>query len=104
MTCNKCLWANRPQVTLHDGRQVCDCCEDWRHECEARAIVNMPTLAQRRAYLYGRYEDAFKHGKPVRRLAERGILQIRGQGEVTRLEATMRELWAKRGKTGDDAA
>lgn len=47
-------------VTLIDGRQVPSDSEDWRHECEARAIAALPTTAQRRAWL----EDLqFKRGR-----------------------------------------
>ena len=38
-------------VTLIDGRQVDSDSEAWRHECEARAIAALPTLAQRREWL-----------------------------------------------------
>ena len=80
--------ANRYQpkiVTLIDGRQVSDDSEEWRHECEARAIIKMPLLSQRRAYLYGKRDE---HGEPYG-----GILQQRGQAAVERLEETIKRIW-----------
>lgn len=63
---------------LIDGRDVPGDSEDWRHECEARAIAKLPDLQQRRAWL----ED---------------IEAKRGKSEADRLRATMRALWeAKR--------
>jgi len=62
------------QVTLIDGRQVDSASEDWRHECEARAIAARPTLAERREYLD---------------LVERR----RGKPAADRLRATMKQLW-----------
>jgi hypothetical protein len=38
-------------VTLHDGRVVDSYSEEWRLECEARAVIKMETLARRRDYL-----------------------------------------------------
>lgn len=39
------------QVTLHDGRSVSSYSEEWRAECEARAVLNMPTRMDRARYL-----------------------------------------------------
>jgi hypothetical protein len=38
-------------VTLHDGREVGSYSEEWRLECEAKAVVRLPTLDRRRKYL-----------------------------------------------------
>lgn len=38
-------------VTLIDGREVDSYSEAWRSECEARAILAMPTVQRRREYL-----------------------------------------------------
>jgi hypothetical protein len=38
-------------VTLHDGTVVDSSSDEWRHECEARHIVDMPSLSARREYL-----------------------------------------------------
>jgi hypothetical protein len=37
--------------TLVDGRDVAPDSEEWRAECEARAMAKLPTLAERRAWL-----------------------------------------------------
>lgn len=61
-------------VRLLDGNEVADDSEDWRHECEARAIAKLPTLAERRAWL----DD---------------IERKRGKPAADRLRRTMRKLW-----------
>ncbi len=38
-------------VQLVDGEVVASDAEAWRHETEARAILNLPTIEQRRAWL-----------------------------------------------------
>lgn len=38
-------------VTLVDGREVSAWSEEFRNECEARYVLRMATLNQRRAYL-----------------------------------------------------
>lgn len=38
-------------VTLIDGRQVDSASEDWRAECEARAVLAMRDIQARREYL-----------------------------------------------------
>ena len=63
--------------TLLDGREVPADSEEWRHECEARAIAALPTLADRRAWL-------------------EGIEARRGKADADRLSETMRELWKQR--------
>lgn len=64
-------------VRLLDGTEADSASEAWRHECEARAIAALPTLADRRAWL-----DA--------------IEKRRGQAEADRLRETMRKLWEGR--------
>ena len=66
-----------PVVTLVDGRGVDSASEEWRHECEARAIANLPTLAERRAWL-------------------EALEKRRGVEAVNRLRATMKQLWEAR--------
>lgn len=80
-------------VTLADGRQVSNWSDDWRHECEARAVLDMPTLAMRQAYLYGVTEDVQVGFKWTRKTTSRGVLQRRGPEAVSRLEDTMLMLW-----------
>lgn len=85
---NACSW-KPTMVTLHDGRQVLSDSEDYRHECEALTIINMPDLIQRRRYLYGRRDDITGEMKG-------GIRQRRGEEAVKRLEQTIRAIWNKR--------
>ena len=63
--------------TLHDGREVATESEDWRHECEARAIMALPTTLERRTWL-------------------EGIEAKRGKAERERLQATIGALWSQR--------
>lgn len=62
---------------LIDGREVPSDSEEWRHECECRAIAALPTLADRRAWL------------------ER-LEKQRGLSEVGRIRDTMKKLWEPR--------
>jgi hypothetical protein len=64
-------------ATLHDGTVVASDSEAWRHECEARHVINMPTLEQRRAYLAG-------------------IEDKRGAAAAAALRATIEALWKAR--------
>ncbi|MBX3603174.1 MAG: hypothetical protein KF863_21345 [Rubrivivax sp.] len=69
-------------MRLLDGTEVDASSEEWRHECEARAIAALPSLAERRAWL----EDLErKRGKPA----------------VDRLRVTIGELWKDRGGAAD---
>lgn len=92
-------YPNEHMVTLVDGRQVSNYSEEYRHECEARAVLDMPTLAQRRAYLYGTLNKWNKYAG--------GISQRRGQDALKRMEDTMmaihRQRLAKRA-ANDNAA
>ena len=82
---NACTW--KPTlVTLIDGRQVPSDSEEWRHETEARFILELPALHLRRSYLYGKRNDLTGDVKG-------GIMQRRGEAEVKRLEATMLAIW-----------
>lgn len=64
-------------VRLHDGREVDTASEEWRHTCEAKSLLALPTLFERR------------------RAIER-IEQARGKPEADRLRATMTKLWQMR--------
>lgn len=64
-------------VRLLSGEEVDSSSEAWRHECEARAIAALPTLAERRAWL----------GDIERR---------RGNDADDRLRETMRALWSRK--------
>lgn len=61
-------------VTLIDGTQVPSDSEAWRHECEARAIANLRSTAERRAWL-----ESIEHR--------------RGKEEADRLRKTLTALW-----------
>lgn len=80
-----------PTATLIDGTEVDSSSEPWRHECECRHILNLPTLQQRREWLYGRPEMKFGRHTYVG-----GLLQRRGEDAVKRIEATMMVLWKAR--------
>jgi hypothetical protein len=79
---------NERMVQLLDGSMVSNYSEEHRNECEARAILNMPSKGMRQDYLWGALDE---RGKP-----RGGVLQIRGEAEVRRLEATILALWEKR--------
>ncbi len=84
---NACPW--KPTlVTLHDGRQVASDSEEWRHESEALAVLAMPTLAARRAFLRGRLDD--------KGTLRDGVAQRRGEAACQRLEATIKKIWYSR--------
>lgn len=66
-----------PAVRLISGSVVDSSSEEWRHECEARAIAALPSLADSRAWL----EDLErKHGKE----------------RAERLRETMKQLWKEK--------
>lgn len=66
--------AVQPTVTLRDGRQVSSWSEEWRAECEARWVCNLPTIDQRRAHLDG-------------------VEKVRGKVARKALEAEVRAIW-----------
>lgn len=76
-------------VTLIDGAQVDNASEEWRHECEARAVLAMPSKRARQDFLYGRYDPNWKKERG-------GVLQIRGEAAVKRLEVTILAIWEMR--------
>ena len=64
-------------ATLLDGREVSTHSEEWRHECEARAVADMPLIADRRLYL--------------------GYVHInRGKESADALRATVEEIFRRR--------
>ncbi|MFN7611746.1 MAG: hypothetical protein ACK5QX_12560 [bacterium] len=63
-----------PTARLPDGREVDASSEEWRHVCEARAILDLRTLAERRAHL-------------------EAVEQRRGKESADRLRVTMKALW-----------
>jgi transcription elongation factor Elf1 len=77
MSCLGCNNITDKPVTLHTGAVVCNTCEAWRHECEAKAIAALPDLAQRRAWL-------------------EAVEKKRGKAATDNLRDTLRSLWAIR--------
>lgn len=78
---------------LIDGDLVCHWCERWRAECEARAVLAMPTKEARRLYLRGGVGlDGRRH---------KGVVGYRGEDATVRLERLIMKLWKKnRGQDG----
>jgi len=70
---------------LHDGTEVSSSSEAWRHETEARWILKLPSLDERRAWL-------------------QSLEKRRGQAHVEQLKQTMRNLWAQRQQTATPAS
>lgn len=71
--CNGCT--REETVRLVDGRKVCNYCEDWRNECEARHLLRYP-LSQRQDMLEER-------------------LKKRGEVHANKLKEAMTLCWAK---------
>jgi len=46
MDCLGCLLVTEKPVTLRDGRVVCNECEAWRLECEARLAMSLRGKAE----------------------------------------------------------
>ena len=70
---------------LHDGTEVSSYSEAWRHECEARWILKLPSLDERRAWLAS-------------------LEKRRGKAHVDQLKQTMRNLWAQPRQTATPAS
>ena len=70
---------------LHDGTEVSSYSEAWRMECEARWILKLPSLDERRAWL-------------------QSLEKRRGLAHVDQLKATMRTLWAQPRATATPAS
>ena len=69
---NACTW--KPStVTLADGRQVASDSPEWRHECEARTILDMPNK-QVRLELLDKIEK--RRGANARRELEQSIMAL----------------------------
>lgn len=69
---NACTW--KPStVTLADGRQVLSDSPEWRHECEARTILDMPNK-QVRLELLDKIEK--RRGANARRELEQSIMTL----------------------------
>ena len=77
MTCLGCNNIEAHPVKLVDGRTVCNSCADYRHECEARAIMALGSTNERRAWL-------------------ETIEKKRGQAARLALQDTIKALWPSR--------
>lgn len=75
--------------TLIDGSEVASDSEAWRAECEARAVLAMPTKDKRLRYLWG-YTDPWTQ-KPVK-----GVKQMRGEEAAKELEQLIWAVWEHR--------
>lgn len=60
-------------VRLTDGREVANDSEEWRAECEARAVLQMPTLQQRRDFLAA---VETRRGKPAADKLKADIMRL----------------------------
>lgn len=76
-------------VTLIDGSVVTNYSEEHRAECEARAVLAIPTKDRRHRYLWG-YTDPYTK-KPVK-----GVLQQRGEDAAKELEQLIWAVWEHR--------
>lgn len=94
MTCQYCnQTACATTTSLIDGRVVCTWSEDWRHECEARQIANMRTLAERQAYMFGKFERVQERGQWITKCTQQGIQQKRGADALAKMKRTVATLW-----------
>lgn len=64
---------------LLDGSEVASDSEEWRHFCEARSVLKMPTLLDRRSYLASVEQ---KRGAQTRIKIEGTMLEIHKAGKV----------------------
>ena len=67
-------------ATLHDGTVVDTASEDWRHETEARAILNLQGLERRRAML-AMIEK--KRGEAARLRLQKTMMNLHKQRRAT---------------------
>lgn len=90
---------NEHTVKLHDGREVSNYSEEWRHECECRWLLTAkPTKAAKHLHLYGVVDrkQLFtydrKNGLPVLRDDYRSLQQGKPLMVFRNLEAADRIL------------
>lgn len=75
--CLGCSCVETAPVTLVDGTVVCNSCEAYRAECEARHILTMKPITVRQAWLAD-------------------IEKRRGKTSADKLRADMMRLWEHR--------
>lgn len=82
---NSCTW-RAPMVTLADGREAPSDSEEWRAECEAKWVLDLPSKAARHDFVYGPVgQDGIRRG---------GVAKRRGMEAAKRLEQRVRRLWS----------
>lgn len=69
---NACTW-QPSTVRLHDGREVLSNSQDWLLECEAKYVLQQPTIEARRTQLAAIEK---RRGKPSREELEQRALAI----------------------------
>lgn len=69
---NACTW-QPSTVRLHDGREVLSNSQDWLLECEAKYVLQQPTIEARRTLLAAIEK---RRGKPAREELEQRALAI----------------------------
>ena len=70
---NVCTRTGERLVELHDGRQVSNYSEEWRAECEARAVLRLPTKLRRQGYIIRVRE---KRGDEAANALERHVMKL----------------------------
>lgn len=60
-------------VSLIDGKKVLSDSEGWRAECEARYVLNLPSIDARRALLAAIEK---RRGKPAREDLEKRVIAV----------------------------
>ncbi len=80
---------NYTMVTLVDGTRAPSDSEAWRFECEARYVLDMPTKEARQAFLRGEFNTKTQ-------LRTGGLVKVRGEDYVKRLEDKILEVWRAR--------
>lgn len=79
---------NRTAVSEFTGLPVNTNSEEWRHECEVRAVLEM-TKEQRETYFHGNKETG-----------DRGIVLTRGQAVADAIFEDVKRLKATRERAG----
>lgn len=72
-------------VELPDGTLVSNYSEEYRHHCEALAVIRMVSKGDRRRYIRGELDQ---NG-----VLQGGVQDKRGKAAADRLENTVRQLW-----------
>ena len=87
---------NERTVTLEDGRVVSNYSREYLEECEARAVLDMPSRDHRNRFLYG-YVGF--DGKRVK-----GVADVRGKAAADDLRERAEKLYYARKARAEAAA